>query len=239
MIVRPTLLCCTASAMLLPTVHLLAQDEVERADSLFFQAPIEATHVERIDSLGPVTAELPELQATLIEMQAAWYGDKYALAVPSPDGYELFPVPGGWVNTVEISTADIRGNGRPLVVVRTMSQTGHTGWENGIYQTEWGVQVWDLQEHRCLLHLVQGSAYEQWTNTFEPDSTGTQPMEERTMLSSDREVSCAMTEVSFGKGTMTMVRTNDCPNLNDDEPIPVDQRVAVHYVLGKDAWVKQ
>jgi hypothetical protein len=236
---RPTLLHCSAFLMLLPTAPLLAQDEPDHPDSLFFQALIEVTHIERIDSLGPVTAELPEVQAKLIEVQATWSGDKYALAVPAPDGYELFPIPGGWVNTVDISTVDIRGNGRPLLVVRTMNQLGHTGWENSIYETEWVVQVWDLQEHRCLLHLTNGSAFEQWSATFEPDSTGEKPYEERKMLSSDGEVSCEMTEVSFGKGTMTLVRTDDCPNLEDDEPIPVNERVTIRYKLGKDAWVKQ
>jgi hypothetical protein len=228
-----------AFLMLLPTAPLLAQDELDYPDSLFFQAPIEVTHVQRIDSLGPVTTEFPEVHARLIEAENAWYGGKYTLAVSSPDGYDLFPVPGGWVNTVEISTADIRRNGRPLMVVRTMSSAGHTGWENGIYETEWVVQVWDLQAHRCLLHLTNGNAYEQWSNTFEPDSTGERPLEERKMLSSDREVSCTMTEVSFGKRTMTLVRTGDCPNLKDDDPIPVKKRVPVRYKLGKDAWVRQ
>jgi hypothetical protein len=225
--------------MLLPAAPLLAQEEPEFPDSLHFQAPIEVTQIERIDVLGPVTAEMPEVQVKLIEMEADWWGDKYALAVPASDHYELFPIPGGTVNTIEISTADIRGNGRPLVVVRTMKVLGHTGWENSIYETEWVVQVWDPQEHRCLLYLNNGNSYQQWSSTFEPDSTGVLPYEERKVLSSDGEASCEMTDVSFGKGTMTLVRTDDCPNLKDIEPIPLSARMPVRYVLGRDAWVKE
>lgn len=111
--------------------------------------------------------------------------------------------------------------------------------EHAIHERDWAVQVWDLQERRTLLDMPTGHSHEEWTNTWVPDSTGPIPYEERTLLSSEGDLSCEFTEVGFGPGAMTMVRTDDCPELDDHEPIPANERVVVRYALRKDAWVKQ
>jgi hypothetical protein len=240
LVVRFTLLYCTTSILLSPTIALSAQDGPEFPDTLLFGAPVQIRHVLTLDSFGTVTAELREVQARLVVLNDAWYGRMYTLAVASGNGYDLYPILGNErLDDVQLSAADIRGNGQLQVVVRTMTYAGHTGWEHAIHEHDWAVQVWDLQERRTLLDMPTGHSHVEWTNTWVPDSTGLIPYEERTLLSSEGELSCELTEVELGPGTMTMVRTDDCPELDDHEPIPVNERVVVRYALRKDAWVKQ
>jgi len=226
--------------MLLPTVPLLAQDELAFPDSLLFGVPVDVTHVRTLDSMGTIRTELPEVQATLIEMKTSWYGGVYALAVTSAGGFDLFPIPGAaGVDDVQLSTANVRGNGHLQVVVRTMNHAGRTGWEHALHEREWRVQLWDLQERRCLLDLVSGHSHEEWTNTWVPDSTGLIPYEERTMLSSTGEMSCDTYDVSFAHGMITLVRTDDCPGMEDQDDLPKRVPLTVRYTLGKDGWLKQ
>lgn len=155
--------------MLLAAVPACAQEEIDLPDSLLFGAPVEVVHVATLADVGSAMAELPEVDARLIEREAAWYGSTYALAIASGTGHDLLPILGdGRVNEVQVSTADVRGNGHLQVVVRTMSYAGHTGWEHAIHEREWAVSVWDLQERRCLLYLMHGYSHEEWTNTLAP-----------------------------------------------------------------------
>ena len=228
-------------ALLLFTgVKVAAQEHSDLPDTLFFDPPTEHVHITKLDSTHTVVAELPEVDTRLVEVKGDWYGSRYALALATNGGYDLLPINAiNAVDYVQLSTADVLGNGQLQVVVRTMHYVGHTGWEHAIHEREWALQVWDLQQHQRLLHLTTGYSMEEWTNFWTPDSTGTLPYEQRTLLYSEADLICETYEPSFGPGAMTLVPTDDCPLLDDQDDIPRTPRPMVRYVLGDGVWVRQ
>lgn len=229
-----------ACGLMLTAASVSAQEMLDLPDSLLFGAPVEVVHIATLADAGTVVAELPEVETLLIERRTDRYGSTYALAIASGTGHDLLPILGDdVVNDVQVSTSDVRGNGHLQVVVRTMSYAGHTGWEHAIHEREWTVSVWDLQERRCLLHLAHGYSHEEWTNSFAADSTGQLPYEERELLSSEGERHCVLYAASFAPGQLTLVRTDDCPGLEDRPHPATGTGEQVRYVLAAGGWVRQ
>lgn len=217
---------------------LRAQEAHFFPDSIFFGEPATVQHVLALDSSGTVVAELPEVQARLIETNGAWYGSRYVLAVATTAGYDLHPIIGDdRVDEVHVSTADVRGNGHLQVVLRTMWYAGHTGWEHAIHEREWTVTVWDIEARCSLLHLVTGRSMEEWTNTFAEDSTGVLPYAERTMLSSEGDAECETYEASFTSGHLTLLRTDDCAMEEGGLDLVSKVGARMEYVLREGGWV--
>ncbi|MBK9147107.1 MAG: hypothetical protein IPM12_04700 [Flavobacteriales bacterium] len=227
----------TLSLFMLLTGSLIAQDDHVFPDTLYFCAPVDVQQVTDLDRLGTVVAELPEVHAKLVEMTGAWYGRRYAIAVEQDGGYAVHPVlMDGAVNEVQAVTADILGNGHLQVVLRTMHYVGHTGWEHAIHERDRAITVWDLQAGRCLLRLVHGQSREAWTNTF-GSGNDSLPYDQRTIVASDGERSCAHHEVSFTTGTFTLTPQPTCPDGIPSEGVELGG--AVRYQLFDGGWVKQ
>ena len=216
-----------------------AQEYSNLPDTLFFDPPIEHVHITKLDTTHTVVAELPEVHTRLVELKGDWYGSRYALAITTNGGFDLLPInASNSVDEVHVSTADVLGNGQLQVVVRTKNYMGHSGWEHSIHEREWAVQVWDLQRQQRILHLNTGYSMEEWTNYWTPDSTGLLSYEERTMLSSEGDRICETNEVQFNPKEITVVPTDDCPDLDDQDDIPRTPRPTVRYVIGSGFWVR-
>lgn len=228
------------SALLLSVSRSTAQEPLHLPDTIYFLEAVDESVLVSLDKVGTIRQEVPELQATVIEVEGPWYGSRYRLGVKLAYGFTLLPIIGDdFVQEIDVIAIDVLANGHLQAVVRTMSYAGHTGWEHSIHERDWRVRVWDLQARRCVLDLAVGHSREEWTNTFTADSTGLLPYEERTMLSSEGEATCTTYEPSFLPRMLTLLRTDRCPMGEGGLDLHSNAGERVAYRLEQDRWVKQ
>lgn len=217
----------------------VAQDPGPFPDTLFFGPQVETTPMSGLADSLTLIHELREVDAELVVLQSTWYGNTYAFVITTPAGYEVLPIPAsGSVHDMQASTADVRGNGELQVILRSRAYRGHTGWEHAIHEREWATQVWDLKERRCLLDLIHGWSVEEWTNTFAEDSVE-RPYDERTMLSSEGDMSCETYDALLTPGQLTLLRTDQCPTEEGGMDIEPKAADPIRYVLTPAGWVRR
>jgi len=193
------------------------------------------THIDRIDSPVVVMEELPELGARSVLTYGAWYGGRYALALPTDKGFELLPLLGDeTVNEVRVVPLELLRNGRPQAIVLAMNYSGHTGWEHAIHEREWDLTVWDLKDRRCVLQLPVGYEREEWTNTLDTLATG-----ELEVVDSEGTHDVECYDITLAPGTITLTRTMEAPVIrNADLDVP-EQVERIRYVLDGERWVRR
>jgi hypothetical protein len=175
----------------------------------------------------------------LIRHGSAWFGDIYALAVPAPQGSHLVQLANGHhVEEITVEPVEFTGSGSPELVVRWMNYRGHSGWENSIHERERGIQIWDMDSLRCLFDFVYHSSYQRWWTVYEEDSTGMAPYPEREVVDSGGERSCESYTVSVLERTILLQRTDDRPELGEDEA-PAAPQPVIRYRLGPAGMVRE
>lgn len=224
--------------LILAMPHMLqAQDEpwLSFPDTLWPCGTATTTHIDRIDSTMVVVEELPELGARSVVVRGAWYGLKYALALPSNEGVELLPLVGEEpLDEVRVIPMELLGNGRAQAVVLAMRYVGHTGWQHAIHERDWELSVWDLMERRCVLKLPVGYEREEWTNTLDTLATGKLEVVDS---EGTHEVECY--DITLAPGTMTLTRTREAPVIRSVEVDAPEQGERIRYVKIGNHWIRR
>lgn len=178
----------------------------------------------------------------IIETSRQWFGSRHAVAAKRVGGYAVFdPTDGSCDHPQSISfdTIDFNGIGSPELLVRWFDYLGHSGWENSIHERYGGAIIWDTDSLRILFRFQNFYSFQNWWTTYEADSTGELPFDQREIIDSGGEYTCESYDMKFGKREVTIMQTNHCPDQNEMNDYPVTDKTIYRYVMTPAALVRK
>lgn len=128
---------------------------------------------------------------------------------------------------------DFNGKGSDELIIRWDFRTGHSSWQSGVYTSETGYQIWDLDNIQRYIDLITSGSLEQWWAEYDQDSTDMEG--EPVLIDSGNHYECFQLEVKLEKKRV-IINDVDCETEEPQEG-KQDQMNSRVYQLGKNGLI--
>lgn len=197
----------------------------------FFVADLDSIGGKIVDTLNNPTAYI---------IDALKSGGGYAtrIALKQNKGllvFDPFEASPAYAMTSSLSfdRVDFNGKGRDELIIRWDFRTGHSSWQSGVYSSETGYQIWDLDNVQRYFDLITSASLEQWWAEYDQDSTNAEA--EPVLIDSGNHYECFQLEVKLEKKKILIQDANcDLEESKPEKSKPTNNRV---YQLTKNGLI--